>query len=316
MPLIRRLLLALALLLAPVAAHAACQVSNGSATFAASSSYAVQANSVAQIVAPAGFSCNGSLITVVGSSYARATVTSANGFRLVGPTGDRIAYAASADANGAYPFTQGGTVDYFNPTLLSLLTILNGGTFSPKFYATIGGGANVAAGTYIDTLTVQWSWNVCHGVGAGNVCVLGETGSGTATIQVSITVGKDCRITAPAVSFGSASLVSQFSQITQSVLVDCSKGAGFNVGFTSGTAASARPWRTMTDGAGHVLQYNLYKSDGATIWDETNPQAATTPGAGATSPSQAFTYRARINPDQQTPVAGSYTDTVSVVVTF
>lgn len=316
MHLIARFLMAAFLFLAPCAAQAACQVSNSTVTFAASNSYAVQSNGVAPVIAPAGFTCNGSLITLLGGNVARATITSANGFKMAGSSGDRIPYVVSADANGSFPFTQGGTIDFFNPSLLSLLTILNGGDLNPKLYATVNGSANVPAGTYTDTLTVQWSWYVCHGVGIGDVCVLGETGTGTSTIQVSMTVSKDCRITAPPVVFGTAALTSQFGEVNQSVLVDCTKGTTFNVGFSSGGAGNARPWRTMSDGAGHVLQYNIYKSDGTTIWDETNPQASSTPGTGTTTPIQPFAYRARVNASQATPVAGSYTDTVSVVVTF
>lgn len=317
----RRLVLTLALigwaalLLAPVPARAACQTANSSASFADSSSYTVQANGVAQVSTSAGFSCSGSVITLNGTSSARATITSANGWKLAAGA-DRIPYVVSADPNGTYSFAQYGTINYFDPTMLSLLTILTGGSFTPRIYLTANGNANVAAGTYTDTLTVQWTWTICHGVDLNNACILSESGTGTSTIPVTMKVGKDCQISAPPVAFGSASLLSQFAEVTQSVLVDCSKGTSFNVAFTSGSAPSARPWRTMKDGAGRVLQYNLYRSDGATIWDESNPQAAATPGTGAVSPAQPFTYKARVNPAQAAPVAGTYSDTVSVVVTF
>lgn len=311
-----RLVLAGLMLFAPAAAFAACQTSNSTGTFADGSSYTVQANGVGQVVTSAGFTCSGSLITVAGSSYARATVTSARGWRLVGPTGDRIPYVVSADAAGAYSFEQYGTIDYFDASLLSLLTILNGGAFTPRIYLTINGSANVAAGTYQDTLTVQWSWNVCHGIGLGGICILGESGTGTATIPVTIVVAKDCQISAPAVAFGTASLVSQFAEVTQSVLVDCTKGANYNLGFTSGSSPNARPWRTMKSAGGGVLQYNIYRTDGTTIWDESNPLPSALPGTGGTTPNQPFAYKARVNASQATPAAGTYSDTVSVVVSF
>ena len=316
MHLIARLVLAVLLWFAPATAYAACGTSNGGASFADSSSYTVQSNGVGQVVTSAGFSCSGSLISVLGSNYAQATITSAGSWRLVGPTGDRIPYTVSADPGGTYSFAQYGTVNYMDPTLLSLLTNLNGGTFSPKIYLTVNGSANVAAGTYTDTLTVQWSWNICHGVNLLGICILGESGTGTSTIPVTIIVGKDCRITAPPVAFGPVSLISQFTEITQSVLVDCTKGATYKLGFTSGTSPSARPWRTMKDGAGRVIQYNLYRPDGTTIWDESNPLAASSPGEGNTVPALPFSYKAKVNPDQATPVAGHYSDNVSVVITF
>jgi spore coat protein U-like protein len=313
-----RILLALLVLLGVSArADAACQITSPvSIGLTTSSSYDVKAGMIATVGSTGGFACNGSIISLLSANYARATMTSANGFKLSAGGSDTISYTVSADAAGTYKFTQGGSIDYMNASLLSLLGILNGGAFAPNIYVGPTGTPNVAAGTYTDTLTVQWAWNVCHGVGVGGVCLLPETGTGTATILVSIIVTSDCRISAPALSFGSAPLASSFAAVDQAVAVDCTKGSVYKVSFTVGNAGSARPWRAMSDGSGHQLQYNIYRTDGTTIWDETNPQTASTPGTGATTPTQMQSYRARINPSQITPPAGHYTDTVSVVVSF
>lgn len=316
---LRPLLLVLAYLalFAAGEARAACAVAPSSGmTFAPSSSYDVRAGSVAAVGAGAGFSCNGSIITLLGGARAEATVTSSNGFRLRGPGGDLIPYRLSADPGGAHPFTQGSTINYFNPALLSLLGILDAGRFSPSLYAAPLGGANVAAGTYTDTLTVRWSWFVCHGVGVGGVCLLGESGTGAATISVTLSVSADCRISAPDVSFGAAALASQFAPVTQAVAVDCTKGSAYSVGFTGGQAGAARPWRAMTDGRGNTLQYNIYRGDGVTIWDDLAATAGGAVGTGAVDPGRLHAYVARIDPDQPTPPAGRYEDRISVVISF
>lgn len=307
-----------ALLIAAVVAapaDAACVISSGNAAFGTGSSYAVRQKGIPATTASAGLRCNGSVITLLGGNSARATMTSANGFQLRHGS-DSIAYSVSADPNGAYPFTQGSTIDYFNPQLLSLLTILNGSSFAPQIHARLAEGANVAAGTYTDTLTIQWAYTVCYGVNLAGVCVIGESGTGTSTIQVAITVTRDCRIDAPALSFGTAALVSQFAEVTQTLRADCTKDTAFVVTLSAGGNGSARPWRAMRDAKGNALRYNLYRADGSTIWDESNPLASSTPGTGALMPAIPFTYRARIDPAQATPVAGSYSDTVSVVVSF
>lgn len=85
---------------------------------------------------------------------------------------------------------------------------------------------------------------------------------------------------------------------------------------TSGGNGSARAWRAMRGPGGNVLHSNLYRSDGSTILDETNPLVAAAPGTGSTVANQLFTYRARIDVNQPTPPAGSYPDTVSLVVSF
>ena len=149
----------------------------------------------------------------------------------------------------------------------------------------------------------------------GGICIFQETGSETATVTVTLVVTQDCRIVAPPVAFGSAPLAGSFASVSQAVAVDCTKGTAYKVAFTTGSGGASRPWREMNDGAGRKLQYNLYRPDGTTIWDESNPLVASTAGTGATTPAQFYPYVARINPAQSVP-AGAYSDVVSVVVTF
>lgn len=297
-------------------AQAGCAVAPTAVTLAPSTSYDVRGGTVPMVSGPGGLSCSGAAITLLGGSYARATVTSANGFALKTTAGASLAYAVSADAAGQQTFTQGGTVDYASGTLLSLLGIGTGGGFNTALYARLTAQPNLPAGTYRDTLTVVWDYSICNGVQVALVCVDYERGRVTTTVTVTLVVLNDCRIAAPALSFGSAALVRQFQPVTQSVLVDCTLGTSYKVAFTAGRSGAARPWRTMSDGAGNVLQYNLYRSDGVTIWDESNPLPAAAAGTGAVTPAQAQAYVAKVNPAQATPAAGAYSDQLTVVVTF
>lgn len=318
MRMILRTLLLLAGLTLSVQAQALCSLQpTTTTTFTAASSYDVRtAGAIAPVTAPTSLSCNGSLISIATVNTAKATVLSTNNFKLKNAAGDAISYRLSADSAGSYTFTQGGTIDYFNGSLLSLLGILNGANFVPTMYAAVTDTPNVPAGTYTDTVRVSWNWTICHGLGVGGVCVLSETGSGTTDMTIKITVGNDCRISAPALSFGTAPLASQFGSVTQSVAVDCTKDATYTVAFTSGNSGASRPWRAMSDGAGNTLQYNIYRTDGTTIWDMTNPMTSAVKGTGSTSPAQLQTYVAKINPAQPTPPVGHYTDTISVVIAF
>lgn len=312
-----RLLLMLLGLAFTTPVQAACALAaTSSPSFTPSSSYDVRNGAVASVTAPPTLSCSGTLIVLLSSNSARATVTSANGFTLRNSANDSIAYRLSADSAGTRRFTQGGTIDYFDPSILSLLGILNGGNFVPTMYAALTDTPNIPAGTYTDIVTINWSWDVCHLLGVLGICVLGESGTGTTTMTVTIVVGKDCRISAPNLSFNSAPLASQFTSITQSVAVDCTKNAAYTVSFTNGNSGASRPWRAMSDGAGNVLQYNIYRADGSTIWDLTNPLQSAVAGTGSLTPAQLQVYVAKINPDQPTPPAGHYTDTVSVLIAF
>ena len=313
---LRLLLMLLGLAFATPVQAACALAATSNPSFTPSSSYDVRNGAVASVTAPPTLSCSGTLIVLLSSNSARATVNSANAFTLRNSANDSIAYRLSADSAGTRRFTQGSTIDYFDPSLLSLLGILSGGNFVPTIYAALTDTPNIPAGTYTDIVTINWSWDVCHLLVALGICVLGESGTGTTTMTVTIVVGKDCRISAPNLSFNSAPLASQFTSITQSVAVDCTKNAAYTVSFTNGNSGASRPWRAMSDGAGNVLQYNIYRADGSTIWDLTNPLQSAVAGTGSLTPAQLQVYVAKINPDQPTPPAGHYTDTVSVLIAF
>lgn len=314
MPLIR-LLAALFLTLSFTgAAHAACQTGAATLSGGSASSYDVRGGQVPVFAGTAGFSCNGSILSVLSANSVRASATSLRGFRLVGPGGASVRYRLSADRDGSYPLSGGATVDYFDPALLRLLGILSYDNLTPPLFAALTEAANLAPGTYTDTVTIAWSWQVCRGIGLGGLCVLSESGTGTSVVTVTLVVTKDCRVSAPDLSFASAPLAAEFQPVRQSVAVDCSLNTPFAVSFTAGTSGASRPWRAMTGPRGARLEYNIYRPDG-TVWDEASPLAGGT-GTGALVPGQLQAYTARINPAQADPPAGTYSDTVSVVVTF
>ena len=128
-----------------------------------------------------------------------------------------------------------------NPTLVSLLGLFSNNAFSAPLTGKITGTPNVAAGTYTDTLTVQWNYYVCNGVQIGPICVFYETGTTSVTVNVKLVVSQDCRISAPNVAFGSVALASQFNSVSQAVLVDCTKDSSYTIAFSSGNGGSARP---------------------------------------------------------------------------
>lgn len=301
-------------------AQAACSVAPAiTGDLGAVTSYDLRAGPATPTAMPAMLRCTGTVLTVMSTDYARATATSANSLRLRSSGGASIGYRLSADSAGNVAFTQGSTINYLDSSLLSLLTVLSPTNFVPTMYAATVEKPNVPAGTYTDTVTIAWSWKICAGVGVGlggaSICVLEYSGTATSTITVTLVVTADCRILAPPVVFGSAPFARGFAPVSQAVAVDCTQGTSFKVAFSSGASGASRPWRAMSDGAGNRLRYNLYRADGATIWDETNPLPGTLAGTGGTSPTQLFPYVARIDPTS-TPPAGSYSDVVSVIVTF
>lgn len=312
-----RILVAIAVLCGLAAgAQAGCTTAAGAVTFVNSSSYDVRAQAVPNTSGQAGLACTGTVLSLLGGGYAKATVTSVNNFKLVNGT-DSITYQLAADSGFTQTFsTSTPTIDFMNVSLLSLLGLNNMNNFNATFYAKLTSAPNIPDGTYTDTVHVNWNYYICNGVQVGTLCVLYETGNKNIDVTVSLTVAKDCKINAPNVSFGSAALASQFGQVSQAVQVDCTKNAVYKVAFTSGNSGQSRPWRAMSDGNNHSLQYNIYQADGTTIWDQTNPLTSTQIGTGATTPTQMQSYIAKVNTAQTTPPAGTYTDNVSVVISF
>ncbi len=135
------------------------------------------------------------------------------------------------------------------------------------------------------------------------------------TMQVTATVLASCDVEAPDLAFGSYNPVST-SPLDASVSVslictnganyDLSVGAGLGVGATIGA-------RLMTSGL-NTLAYALYRDASHTqLWGVTaGSNTLTGTGSGTT---QSHTIYGRV-PALQTAPAGSYTDTVTVTVSY
>lgn len=214
----------------------------------------------------------------------------------------------------AYDFARNGIID-----LLGLL----GGT-TPKavpIYMRTQIGSNVAAGLYQENLTVAWSWDYCSGIGALGICLGRDVGSGTKTLNVSLTVTNDCQITTPDISFSSAPVVAGFGTVSQSLNVSCTKGSNYTVGLDDGQNVSGGR-RRMKSSANNYLAYDIFKSAGTVRWGSSgaarraSTDADVNPGAGTGTGSQLFNYNAKVYTDQPTPPAATYSDSVILDVQF
>lgn len=146
----------------------------------------------------------------------------------------------------------------------------------------------------------------------------------TAQFNVTITVLKQCTVSAPATlnlgSVGAADLISTTTTTTQTFSVICSKGTGYTIGFSSPNDLSAgSPIHMMiggTSGNSDKIQYNLIDATpGAT---NTTPLSQSTSvmsdtGTGATQTktlkAQVVNYTTAVTPDV-------YSDTVTMTVSY
>ena len=140
-----------------------------------------------------------------------------------------------------------------------------------------------------------------------------STTTSTFTTQVAITAS--CTInSASTLNFGSQGVLIANVDQTSTLQVQCTNTTPYNVGLDVGTGTGATAAvRKMTSGS-NTVNYSLYTDSGrATVWGHTvgtDTVAAT--GSGA---SQSYTVYGRVTA-QTTPAPGTYSDTVTVTVTY
>ncbi len=137
----------------------------------------------------------------------------------------------------------------------------------------------------------------------------------TSTFTVQITLAATCVINSTStLDFGSQGVLTANVDQTSTIQVQCSNTTPYNIGLDAGIGTGATvAVRKMTSG-GATVNYSLYSDTGrTTVWGNTigtNTVAATGTGAA-----QSYTVYGRV-PAQTTPAPGTYTDTVTVTVTY
>ncbi len=142
-----------------------------------------------------------------------------------------------------------------------------------------------------------------------------DAASVTSTFTVQMTVTSSCVINSAAtLNFGSHGVLVSNVDGTSTLRVQCTNGTPYNIGLNAGTGSGATvAVRKMTHGS-VTINYSLYRDNGrTTVWGNTvgtNTVAGTGNGAA-----QSYTVYGRV-PPQSTPAAATYTDTITVSVTY
>ncbi len=143
----------------------------------------------------------------------------------------------------------------------------------------------------------------------------------TYTMNVTGTVSASCTLTAVAVAFGALS-TSANTNATGSVTVNCTPGNALSIALIGGSNASSGQ-RRLSNGT-NFANYNLFQptaagnaqAAGPVAWGDAAVTATgaafTTTGTGA---AQVFNVYGQV-PSGQTLYAGSYSDAVTVTLTY
>lgn len=325
MKLFARSLVLAGVMIATLQVQAACTLVPATpATFGAVSSILVNTTVQATSTVNGGLRCSGSLLSLLSSTdhfYLR--VTSAQTGLQATAGGEVIRYTLYGDNTTGYPLTRGVEFDFARTNILDLLGLL--GSSQPKaipLYLRTLPGSNVPAGIYTETLTVNWRWDYCTGIGLLGICLGRNSGNESTSMTVTLTVTNDCQITAPNLSFGSAPLVLGFPTVSQTLSLACTKGSSYTVGLSDGAQPVGSGGRRRMLGNGQYLAYDIFKGSSGERWGSTgsarrsSTDAEVNPGAGTGIGSQVFNYNARIYTDQPTPGVGAYVDNVILDVAF
>jgi spore coat protein U-like protein len=137
----------------------------------------------------------------------------------------------------------------------------------------------------------------------------------TTTMTVQMTIAATCLVnSASTLNFGTQGVLSTNVDQTSTVQVTCTNTTPYNIGLNAGTGTGATvATRKLTSGA-TTVNYTLYSnSTRTTLWGNTvgtDTVAATGNGAA-----QSYTVYGRV-PPQAAPAPGTYTDTITVTVTY
>ncbi len=137
----------------------------------------------------------------------------------------------------------------------------------------------------------------------------------TSTFTVQITLAATCVINSTStLDFGSQGVLTANVDQTSTIQVQCTNTTPYNVGLDAGTGTGATvAVRKLTSG-GATVNYTIYSDSGrTTVWG--NTVATDTVAATGNGAAQSYTVYGRV-PAQTTPAPGTYTDTVTVTVTY
>jgi spore coat protein U-like protein len=137
----------------------------------------------------------------------------------------------------------------------------------------------------------------------------------SSNFTVQITIAAACTInSASNLDFGTNGVLAANVDQTSTINVQCTDTTPYNIGLDAGTGSGATvASRKMTSG-GATVNYALYSNAArTTVWG--NTVSTDTVAATGNGASQSFTVYGRV-PAQTTPAPGTYTDTVTVTVTY
>lgn len=151
-----------------------------------------------------------------------------------------------------------------------------------------------------------------------------KAGTATANLTVQVTITASCTISAATLNFGSVAgtTVATTAQTgSATVSVTCTNGSAYSVGMGQGNNYSGGSNRM--NNSTNYIPYGLYTDVGLThAWTTTTSSSSCTGGASTcylgtgTGSSQNITVYGQIPSTTTAPATGTYSDTVTMTITY
>lgn len=148
----------------------------------------------------------------------------------------------------------------------------------------------------------------------GNCNIISSLGGIQVPFVVTANVVGACTVNATDLNFGTAGTLTANVDTTNTISVQCSPGIPYTIGLSNGTAGGTSPTNRFMANGGNTTTYGIYRNIARSApWGNiigTNTMAGT--GSGF---NQNFTGYGRV-PPQTTPPSGTYTDQITITLTY
>ncbi len=137
----------------------------------------------------------------------------------------------------------------------------------------------------------------------------------TTTFPSQATMAAACTIdSVSTLNFGNAGLLAANVDQTSTIQIQCTDTTPYNIGLDAGTGSGAIVAARKMSAGGNTVNYTLYSDPThVTVWG--NTVSTDTVAAVGNGSAQSFTLYGRV-PAQATPASGTYSDTVTLTVTY
>jgi spore coat protein U-like protein len=314
-----RLLLALCLLIAPLAGHGQnCTLNIGNMSFGTVTG--AGGDSSSNFVFDCNISGTQPLMRVcisIGEPVAPGDVRNR---RLVAPPSAQLLYNLYSDS--ARTQVWGSISSTLPPPTLDY--VVSGGKVHATIpiYGRIASGQNAApAGNYSSTFAPSY---IQVGIApyatlppsCANIPVVPAITQ--SSMYINANLAADCTISATTVDFGQQGALTIASDSNGTVTARCGGGVSYSLAMSAGTGAGAtvNNRKMSRSGASDTLQYGLYiNSARSTVWGD-GTSGSTTVGGSGTGTDQTYTVYARLPAQSPAPRPGSYSDTITLTITY